>query len=168
MLAMVTFSYPQIKTKFVDTNSIGLLPWYSVTHTLIAKNKNDEEVQRHIDAVPVGYDNLSTFVLPHQENQNRYLVVAEVFKVEAAKLEADPLNATKSSTEIIGIGRKTIPGIQPLTSSKELLELSDLLIGVKNPSETESQRLLFPLVPSSRILATDILKIYLEIYHLDF
>ena len=47
------------------------------------ENKNDEEVQRHIDAVPAGYDNLSTFVLPHQKNQNRYLVVAEVFKVEA-------------------------------------------------------------------------------------
>ena len=57
---------------------------------------------------------------------------------------------------------------RPLAASHELLELSDLLIGVSSPSELESQSLPFPLVPSSRILATDLLKIYFEIYHLYF
>jgi len=95
------------------------------------------------------------------------MIITEVFHFPTTS-SSDTEGRLDISPQVMALGRASVPGLPPLSASRELLELSDLLIGVKNPGEPESQRLPFPLVPSNRILATDLLKIYFEIYHLYF
>lgn len=164
-IALVALSYPQIRMDTI-VSSQGRFPDYSVTHTAITYDGNHNEIRRQSEALHSGDDNVYTFILPHKDIQNDFMIITEVFHFPTPS-SADT-GRFDISPEVIALGRANIPGLLPLSASKEFLELSDLLIGVKNPGETESQRLPFPLVPSSRILATDLLKIYFEIYHLYF
>ncbi len=168
MLALVTFSYPKIKSKYINISSKQISLDYSTTHTIILLDKNKEEIKRLTDAVPTGYDNISTFILPHVTNQNEYRLYAEVFNIESNELELVKQGQSEKSPEIIGVGNKDIPGTQPLSISTDKLELSDLIIGVNSPDESETERLPFPVIPSRKIWSSDVLKIYLEIYHLYF
>ena len=142
-------------------------PDYSVTHTMIAYDRNRNEIRRLNEALQSGDDNISTFILPHEDLQSDFMLVTEVFNSITTSKAAQP-GEFDTSPQIIALGRTNVPSPKPLSAPHELLELSDLLIGVSSPGKLESKSLPFPLVPSSRILATDLLKIYLEIYHLYF
>lgn len=165
-IALVALSYPQIR---MDTllSSQDKFPDYSVTHTAITYDGNHNEIRRQSEALHAGDDNVYTFILPHKDIQNDFMIIAEVFHFPTTR-SVDTEGRLDISPQVMGLGRANVPGLPPLSASKESLELSDLFIGVKNPSETESSRLPFPLVPSSRIWASDLLKIYFEIYHLYF
>ena len=156
MLGLVTFSYPEIKSTFFDKTKNELIPNYTMTHTLIVKDGKEEELSRLSDTVPPGSTNLTTFILAHRNNQSDYEIYAEVF------------SSTPSSqppAAAIGVGRTRTTVSAPLSSDKEHLELSDLIIGVNSPEDSDLKRLPFPVVPSHSILKTDVLSIYLEIYH---
>ncbi|MFQ5823241.1 MAG: GWxTD domain-containing protein [bacterium] len=168
MLALITLSYPKIKIKFLHPTANKIVTEYSVTNTLIVHDKNKKEIQRLTESVPTGYDNTSTFILPHEENQYEYLLFAEVFNLETNKPDLAQLSQPEVSPQVIGIGKKKISRTSPLSTSTEMLELSDLIIGVNMPNESQNDRLPFPVVPSHKIWASDLLKIYLEIYHLYF
>ncbi len=166
-IALITLSYPQIRMDYIKASDENKFPDYSVSHTVIAYDRNHNEILRLNEALQSGDDNISTFILPHEDLQIDFMLVAEVFNSPNTS-KAPPADEFDTLPQIIALGRTNVPSPRPLAASPELLELSDLLIGVSSPSELESQSLPFPLVPSSRILATDLLKIYFEIYHLYF
>jgi len=166
-IALITLSYPQIRMDYIKTSDEKNFPDYSVTHTVIAYDRNHNEIRRMNEALQSGDDNISTFILPHEDLQSDFTLVTEVFN-SLITSKAAPAGEFDTPPQIIALGKTNVPSPSPLSASHELLELSDLLIGVSSPGELESQSLPFPLVPSSRILATDLLKIYFEIYHLYF
>ncbi|MCH8021352.1 GWxTD domain-containing protein [candidate division KSB1 bacterium] len=166
-IALITLSYPQIRMDYIKTSAEKNFPDYSVSHTVIAYDRNHNEIRRLNEALQSGDDNISTFILPHEDLQSDFMLVTEVFN-SLTTSKAAPAGEFDTSPQIIALGRTNVPSPRPLSASHDLLELSDLLIGVSSPSELESKSLPFPLVPSSRILATDLLKIYFEIYHLYF
>ena len=70
------------------------------------------------------------------------------------------------TAEVIGLGKTWAEAPPPLSPDRSRLELSDLLIGVATPEEAGMTRLPFPVVPTQRIWQSDLVKVYLEIYHL--
>ena len=166
-IALITLSYPQIRMDYIKASDEKKFPDYSVTHTVIAYDRNHNEIRRLNEALQSGDDNISTFILPHEDLQSDFMLVTEVFNSLPTGKVA-PAGEFDTSPQIIALGKTNVPSPRPLSASHDLLELSDLLIGVSSPSKLESKSLPFPLVPSSRISATDLLKIYFEIYHLYF
>lgn len=165
-IAMITFAYPKIKAEFVNLAAGDIFPTYSSVHTLIALNSKNEETRRLTVHVPFGQENVSTFILPHLETQDGYMITAEVFYSEDDKVAR--LNSAKTAQRIIGLGKETVPAITPLAGSGDKLELSDLLIGLDTRDYSERELLQFPLIPSNKMWVGDSLQIYLEIYHLYF
>ncbi|MCG8605890.1 GWxTD domain-containing protein [bacterium] len=166
MIAVLAFSFPKIKGKFLDKRSEQLLPRYSLAHTLLVQDAREREILRHQDLIPSGQGNLSSFMIAHAPNYKEYKIISEVFAPQTHN--SDLADSTVSdNSQAIGIGRRSLLTKKPLSSSKNALELSDLIIGVDVPNQAPISDLPFPVIPSPRIRAGDLVKIYLEVYHLD-
>ncbi len=77
-IALVALSYPQVR---MDTilSSQDKFPDYSVTHTVITYDSNHHEIRRQSEALQSGDDNVYTFILPHEDMQNDFMIITEVF-----------------------------------------------------------------------------------------
>ncbi|MFQ5675291.1 MAG: GWxTD domain-containing protein [bacterium] len=165
-LALVTFSYPKIKTVFLNTNA-AVRQSLTIAHTLVAHDKNGRELERSIIEIPSGHGSFSTFYVDHNENQADFWIYAEAFSQVSFPADDNGKAGEQSEPGVIGVGKTRITVAEPLSSSNEVLELSDLIVGVRSTEEA-GLNLPFPVVPSRRIAQSDILKLYLEIYNLFF
>ncbi|MFQ5674500.1 MAG: GWxTD domain-containing protein [bacterium] len=166
-VALIATAFPAVKMDFIKLGADKRFPDYSVNHTVIAYDRNGREAQRLSEPLLSGEDNLSTFILPHAETLEKLTLITEVFEASDGN-GLSSANGVTSTPLIIGVGRKDLESPPPLSPAAEVLELSDLLLGVDGPTDQTARHTPFSVVPSTRILATDALKIYLEIYHLYF
>ncbi len=165
-IALVALSFPKIGGQFANLRADNLELKYSVMHTLVIRDRRDQEVQRISEPLPEGYDNVSTFVLPHDTTHHEYLLYSEVFNQGRPKVKIGSDGRRSVTAEVIGLGKTWAEAPPPLSPDRSRLELSDLLIGVATPEEAGMTRLPFPVVPTQRIWQSDLVKVYLEIYHL--
>ncbi|MCG8605591.1 GWxTD domain-containing protein [bacterium] len=166
-LALTVFSYPAFKSQPADLVQSDVLRKHSLTHTLIVRDEQKQEIERKVEKMEAGAEYVSTFTLDHRTTEAPYSLSAELFYLKSNQVEFAQIAQVETSPDIIGVGKTDILARPPLRPNRAQLELSDLILGVKTPEESKALPLPYPLVPSKRILATDLLKAYLEVYHLD-
>ncbi|NIR49655.1 GWxTD domain-containing protein [candidate division KSB1 bacterium] len=167
-LALVTLSYPAMKRKYIDFSSDRIVPAYSLTHTLIARDRSGEQVHRLTESSSSGAENVCVFDFKHLPNQYEYTVIVEVFDLGSKIVELNQSGQPTATPEVIGLDKASVVSKPPLATATNKLELSDLIIGVKGPKESELEQLPFPLIPGTTIWSEDPLQVYLEIYNLQF
>jgi GWxTD domain-containing protein len=157
-IAFIALTIPQlVGTPFWDASAS-----YEVRHNLLLRDEQDVLLQRLVDALAYGEEQTTTFRFPHRPAHRTYEFIAEVLKKDAGRGE----ELEGVAPELVGIGRYTFDVDTLLSDDPRFLELSDLIIGSRVYEEISKDRLPFPVVPMSTFLRTDVLKVYLEVYHL--
>ncbi|MFQ5674283.1 MAG: GWxTD domain-containing protein [bacterium] len=167
-LAIFAVSLPEIKKYLLGQNLQARFHGFTTIHTLISYDQNQEEINRLTETLATREINASTFIFAHDKKQNHYAFVAEVYNSEANYVQNTQLIQPHISQQVIGLGRAGIASTVPLSTSPQRLELSDLLVGTQLSEDLAPDRLPLPVLPRHKMKATDLLKIYLEIYHLRF
>jgi GWxTD domain-containing protein len=166
MLAMIVSSSSAVRGRYLDLASADVLPDYSTTYTLVLQDGQQKEFRRLIDANVPREINYSTYVMPHDAAMAAYVISAEVNHPALAEVELE--NEKEAAPErkglLIGTGKTAAAIASPLFTQPDTLELSDLTVGVVGSNDASPIPL--PVIPSTKIWPQDLLKTYLEIYHL--
>lgn len=137
---------------------------FSVKHKLLKFNEKWEETGRESIAPGEFARNSSVFTIPYSEKQNLVLVVERTIR---KKEPPDSVVTSKDSSTVVSIGKIVIEGPPPLNHNPEVLEVSDILLGVKRlPIINEIYSYPFPIIPVDGAEREKPLHAYLEIYHL--
>lgn len=130
----------------------------SLRFSLLARNANMEEVERRVTDPKDPYDHLAHFEVPHTVEYQHYTVVAATHSRNFPQNVYDYSNPKK-------VARAHFEGVEPLNTERDELEVSDLILGVEPPPNLTAEVLPIPVVPTTEIRG-DVLKVYLEVYHL--
>lgn len=167
VLAIISFSYPEFKTKNVteESNVLVDIPSYELINTLIMRDQSLHVMDRAEDKAPKDLDNISIFMVNHSQNKNHFTISSEVM--------GDLADSTPTGEQIVegkkrlhALGKTFFQGSKPLTVNSDSLEVSDWVLGANFPSESYKSHMPFPLVPTRQIYKSDPLQVYCEIYHL--
>ncbi len=151
-LTILAISYPQYMREGMQ-----------LTHTLIIRDKDLNEVTRFTDAPEDPSDNASVFTLDHSDPGYKYTIGSMV----PPPIQADTLSSGEAPrVNYPSIGKELFEDILPLNPDEEKLEVSDLVYGIELPESGSVKDLPFPVLPVRQISASDALVIYFELYHL--
>ncbi|MFQ5603280.1 MAG: GWxTD domain-containing protein [bacterium] len=165
-MAFVALTYPHAVRKALTVSLREDATGYQVVHTLRVLGETGKEIDRKVDKLYANFENITTFTFPHDRNQDGYHFIAEVFKLsEEQKLQTEA-SAIQPNSAARGFNDLKVAGEPPLSTEQDVLELSDLIIGVDSPTGRSRQRLKFPILPYNEIYLPQALKVYFEIYHL--
>jgi GWxTD domain-containing protein len=149
---------PQSSTDARDKVGNGGAVSGDLRYTLLARNSNMDMVGRFRTSPTKGLGNTAFFKLTHDPEYEHYTLVARSKEVA---LPTQGANKAKPK-----VGNLYFEKLAPLSSDRERLEVSDLVIGVDLPEGQSEGLLPFPLVPTTRLSSENILKVYIEVYHL--
>ncbi len=123
----------------------------------------DERLQ---SVTETGTDSTVVFVLPQAETHTQYELFCEVFDTTRKQVQVDTSGRKNPKPMLIALGQQRMAAASPLVTTEDVLELSDLLIGVADEAEITAADFSVPLVPNDRFGPHQPLQVYLEIYHL--
>ncbi|RKY84030.1 hypothetical protein DRQ09_09195, partial [candidate division KSB1 bacterium] len=166
-LAVVVSSYPGELTRgnlkiFFDE---VINPEFNLKHTFIIRDKNWNEINRLVDYSTERKSNTSVFVIPHRNENENYMLIAEEFYAKQKEYKKWEFNNILS-TNAIAVGKAFIGKNVPLSPDPSKLELSDLVLGINRFPGIDPSFFPFSVIPVDKISKNDTLQIYFEIYHL--
>lgn len=134
----------------------------TITNTLIIHNNQWKEVGR-INAIPEDpEDAVSVFMIDHVDSTYNYTLVSNAITLKPHYTVTKEGNTALNI--FVGKKRITTPGL--LNTDLTELEISDLIVGIDLPETSDLVDYPFPVMPTKSIYRGDLLKVYLEIYHL--
>ncbi len=161
-LTIIALTVPKIGKEYLQRGHSR----HRVTHTLLIKSAEGELIEKRTESLPPIFDNVSVFTIDHKAaEEQRFEFITEVFGLGQAPEDADE-SYIPENQEVIGYARTEFTSDEPLSTTPDSLELSDLVIGVSTPEDIGSTRLDFPVVPALKFRRADQLYTWLEVYHL--
>lgn len=156
ILVFVAFAFPpqSVIPNPVEVIKNGFQPDSSLAFSLTLRDAKMNVTERFVAKPIANFDNTAIFRIRHRTDQEHYTLAA------AAR---NPKFDYKNSPNV---GKIFFEKIEPLNSESKKLEVSDLVIGVAAPEDVDSELLPFPVVQTDKIWKEDVLKVYLEVYHL--
>ncbi len=139
---------------------------YKLRQTLIIYDDKWNELDRIIDVPSGKYEHTSAFELNYFDSSFNYVLTAEPFIEDLDPELEEGLREKLNSGENVYLGKKILEKIEPLETNREILEMSDLLTGIKVPENVDKSEFPFPVIPASQISKGDLLFAYVELYHL--
>ncbi len=158
VMNFVTFAFPQNLSSFKTDEMLNVEVSFKhdLKYSLIVRDDEFSEMER-LTAEPVAeLDHTAVFSMPHNPEHAQYTVAVEAFSQ----------SQSGDAENLPGIGQAHFAGLSPLVTDKKKLEMSDLVLGVEPPANTDPGLLPYPIVPSNRIWKVDNLMVYMEVYHL--
>lgn len=160
-LAVISFATPKFKTgdiEIVDNQAVRI-PEFTVKQSLIVRDREMNELSRQESGTVRGLENTAVFIVDDVVQRSaQYVVAAEA--LARNELAAEP------SQQVFGLGKAVLDKPAPLSANPDSLEVSDLIVGAPVPETVDVAQLPFPIIPSRRVLRTDPLQVYVEVYHL--
>ncbi len=144
---------PQIAFVCVSV-PVGMVGKYSLTNSLIVYDSNWNEVKRLTDGPKYGGDNISSFVMDHEDESFEYIVASNANAEEGVKAEE------------YYIGKLNLERLEPLSNDYSELEVSDMITGIKVTEAHGLKEYPFPVMPVTKFSNKDDLEAYIELYHL--
>ncbi|MCG8603910.1 GWxTD domain-containing protein [bacterium] len=124
-------------------------------YTLLARKSNMDVITRFRTSPIEGSQNTAFFKLSHDPEHEHYTLVARSKEMILQSPDRRPK-----------VGNLYFDKLEPLSTDRERLEVSDLVIGVDPPEDRDKGFLPFPLVPTHKMSSEDVLRVYIEVYHL--
>ena len=160
VLVAVGASAPRISGLMPDLRTSEMdVPEWVMRHTLIIRDARYGEVGRLVQPLSATRADLSAFVLRHVDEPLHLTLTARTLRVSPDD-QADTLIAGDRLPGQVSF----TPG-EPLSTSPDRLEMSDLLTGTLVPPEIDAAALPYPLLPARKIWIRDPLRVYLELFH---
>ncbi|MFC1563389.1 GWxTD domain-containing protein [candidate division KSB1 bacterium] len=153
-LAVLAISYP----KYMSEDA-------KLTHTLIIRDNELNEITRFTDVPSDQTDNTSVFYLEHSDPDYNYTIGSMVPPPPPVPQDTVIANQVPRA-RYPSIGKETFENIVPLNINEEKLEASDLVYGVELPQTESAVDFPFPVLPTKQISKGDPLVVYFELYHL--
>lgn len=139
---------------------------YKIRHILIEYDNEWNEIQRLVDYPAMNEINTSTFIISQTKKNAKYMLVAEEIKLGERKAKIGETDIP-DTVKVIGIGSLLLGDITPLSDDSTKLEVSDLIVGLKTPVYVDtSLSYPFAVIPKDPVRKSQMLQIYLELYHL--
>ncbi|MCP4724448.1 MAG: GWxTD domain-containing protein [bacterium] len=139
---------------------------YRLRQTLIIYDETWNELDRIVDVPSGKYEHTSIFDLNYFDSSFNYVLTSEPFIEDMDPELEESLREKLNSGEKVYLGKKILDKVEPLETNREILEMSDLLTGIKLPENVDSSEFPFPVIPASQISKGDMLFAYVELYHL--
>jgi len=144
----------------IESGEIGdsiVLSAYMAQHTVIARDHGLNELVR-AGMPPLGDGNTTSQVLRHTPELG-HLTVTVKHMVEREEQEE-----TDDEVGVLPGHVHFRPG-PPLSRSADASEVSDLIVGIVPQPGLDLGDMPVPLLPASRLLRNDLLRVYFELYH---
>lgn len=136
---------------------------HKMRYILIEYDHEWDERERLVEYPAMQNLNTATFVISQTNNHAKYVLVAELFKLNERKAKIEETDIP-DTVKVIGIGSSLLEDIIPLSDDSTKLEVSDLIVGLETPTYVDFYP--FPVIPRDPIRKSHALQVYLELYHL--
>ncbi len=135
-------------------------------HILVPYDENWNRGEPQVNYPATQGSNTSVFVLDHARPNGHYALVAEKTLL-ATRLTEMAEADIPDTAHVIGVGTAFLEIGAPLDSSKDVVQMSDLILGVDPPAFAPyAAAYAFPIVPRDPIRPRDPVKLYFEVYGL--
>ncbi|MCG8603908.1 carboxypeptidase-like regulatory domain-containing protein [bacterium] len=162
-MLFIAFAFPPQDKK---TNPVEILQGeatndFRLRFNLTIRDSKMEALDRFSAKPLADLDNTAVFRIPHNRDQAHYTLSTVSY--------LDLNDSTAAASQVQDrrkVGQTFFGKAPPLDPDETKVEVSDLVIGVEPPDGFNPAVLPFPIVPTERIWKQDIVKVYLEVYHL--
>ncbi|MFQ5674501.1 MAG: GWxTD domain-containing protein [bacterium] len=130
-------------------------PSYDFHHQLLVRDKSMNIMAEHKGEIKHRFTNTVVYDIAHDPREYLYTVSLETF-----------LKDSTVADRPLSVSNRFFQAPPALETDPNRLEVSDLVLGIDIPKSLQETELPFPIIPSSRILKRNILRVYIELYHL--